>query len=128
MNKTALKKIIRQGESETVEFKSSFDIAAIETLVAFANVGGGVVLVGVADSGKIVGVQRAKPPRRPLRKMKTQDQILELLRENPRLTRSEIAQLLGKTSNTIKEHLATLKSENRLERIESDRDGYWKVK
>ena len=34
MNKTALKKIIRQGESETVEFKSSFDIAAIETLVA----------------------------------------------------------------------------------------------
>jgi predicted HTH transcriptional regulator len=39
-----------------------------------------------------------------------------------------MAQLLGKSQNTIKDHLAALKSENRVERIGSDRDGYWRVK
>jgi predicted HTH transcriptional regulator len=39
-----------------------------------------------------------------------------------------MAQLLGKSQNTIKEHLAVLKSEKRVERIGSDREGYWRVK
>ena len=60
-------------------------------------------------------------------KTTTKDQILDILRENPNLTRSEMAQLLGKSQNTIKDHLAKLKSENRVERIGSDRDGYWRV-
>ncbi|OIP31829.1 MAG: hypothetical protein AUK23_05825 [Deltaproteobacteria bacterium CG2_30_43_15] len=38
-----LKKIIRTGESETVEFKESFNDAVIETLSAFANASGGTV-------------------------------------------------------------------------------------
>ncbi len=54
--------------------------------------------------------------------------ILELVYENPNLTRNEMAQLPGNSSTTIKKHLATRKSENRLERIGSDRDGHWKVK
>jgi ATP-dependent DNA helicase RecG len=61
-------------------------------------------------------------------KKSTKDQILDILRENQNLTRSEMAQLLGKSPNTIKDHLAALKSENRVERIGSDRDGYWRVK
>ena len=32
------------------------------------------------------------------------------------------------TGNAIKDHLAALKSENRVERIGSDRDGYRRVK
>jgi len=57
MNKETILDLIKKGESETVEFKSSLDQAAIETLAAFANTKGGYVFVGVADSGKIVGVQ-----------------------------------------------------------------------
>jgi predicted HTH transcriptional regulator len=38
-------------ESQTVEFKKSFNEDVIETLVAFANTKGGRVLIGVADSG-----------------------------------------------------------------------------
>ena len=34
-------------ESETIEFKSSFNEATIETLVAFANTQGGTVFIGV---------------------------------------------------------------------------------
>lgn len=48
--------LISTGENETCEFKSSFNTETIETLVAFANTKGGSVLVGVSDSGKLIGV------------------------------------------------------------------------
>jgi ATP-dependent DNA helicase RecG len=43
--------LINSGESQTLEFKSSFDKACIESLVALANAHGGSVLVGVSDAG-----------------------------------------------------------------------------
>jgi predicted HTH transcriptional regulator len=53
-----LTQLIAQGESETLEFKlriiSSEKIA--QTFVAFANTGGGVLLIGVKDNGKILGI------------------------------------------------------------------------
>ena len=52
--------LIDSGESQTLEFKSSFDKACIETLVAFANAQGGSVLVGVSDAGVLSGVTLGK--------------------------------------------------------------------
>ena len=52
--------LIEHGEDSTVEFKRddlSPDGLARE-IVAFSNLEGGVILLGVADDGKIVGVQR----------------------------------------------------------------------
>jgi ATP-dependent DNA helicase RecG len=37
------------NESETVEFKQSFQAEVIETLVAFANAKGGSVYIGLQD-------------------------------------------------------------------------------
>ena len=48
-----IQSVIQAGESERVEFKKIFDKEAIETLVAFANHKGGMVLVGVEDSGRV---------------------------------------------------------------------------
>jgi len=48
------------GESQTLEFKSSFDKETVETLVAFANANGGMVLIGVADDGAVKGVTLGK--------------------------------------------------------------------
>ena len=39
----ALQALIAAGESQTLEFKTSFDKASIETLVAFANAQGGTL-------------------------------------------------------------------------------------
>lgn len=44
-------------ENLTTEFKTSFNVAVIETLVAFANTKGGSVYIGIQDNGKITGVQ-----------------------------------------------------------------------
>ena len=58
MTRNQLDELIEQGEHTRLEFKrqlsSSHRIA--RTLAAFANTSGGTLLVGVNDSGKIVGV------------------------------------------------------------------------
>ena len=50
--------LLLSGESQTLEFKSGFDKATVESLVAFANAQGGTVLVGISDAGKVLGVRR----------------------------------------------------------------------
>ncbi len=70
-----LKSLIAQGESETLEFKTSTAQirAAFETLCAFLNGKGGAVLIGVKDNGETVGQDVADPTRqeiaRELRKL-----------------------------------------------------------
>lgn len=55
-----LETLIRQGESETVEFKETFDADATEAVAAFANTRGGTLLVGVRDDGTIRGITLGK--------------------------------------------------------------------
>ena len=59
MNKNG-QHIIHQGESETLEYKTSFSDEVIISLVAFANAKGGAVCIGVADDGEIKGVAVGK--------------------------------------------------------------------
>lgn len=51
MTEQALKDFIAKGEGVDLEFKSSFNDGVIETLSAFANAKGGIVLVGIDDHG-----------------------------------------------------------------------------
>ena len=53
-------KLIRQGESQRVEFKTSFQKEVAESVVAFANAKGGKIFIGVSDDGSINGVQIGK--------------------------------------------------------------------
>jgi len=48
--------MIKTGENEALEFKSSFNTEVIETLVAFANAGGGKVVVGINQKNEPTGV------------------------------------------------------------------------
>ncbi len=63
--------LIKNGESETLEFKSTLRInlhtkqpdkkvehAVIKTIVAFLNSDGGTLLVGVSDKGGILGIEK----------------------------------------------------------------------
>jgi ATP-dependent DNA helicase RecG len=57
MNLRDLKKIVKHGESDIVEFKASTGQLnrAVETLCAFLNKNGGMLLLGITDDGEIVG-------------------------------------------------------------------------
>jgi len=52
---TDLMELINQDESETLEFKESYDHETVETAGAFANTRGGLILVGVRSRDVIVG-------------------------------------------------------------------------
>jgi ATP-dependent DNA helicase RecG len=62
MTKTDLLELIKNGENSGVEFKrDTIDNRALaKELVAFTNLQGGKVLLGVADDGAIVGTTREK--------------------------------------------------------------------
>src|SRR5690606_4554516 len=63
--------LIQQGESSTLEFKSSFEWdmkqdmhvpqlsqVCVKTVAAFLNTNGGTLLVGVADDAAVIGLER----------------------------------------------------------------------
>ena len=54
-----LNTLVKQGESHYLEFKKSTTQlkAAVETLCAFLNSKGGIILIGVKDNGQILGQQ-----------------------------------------------------------------------
>ncbi len=58
--------ILKQGESETVEFKESFRDDALDTISAFANTRGGTLVIGVNDQGHPVGITVGKATLREM--------------------------------------------------------------
>ena len=57
----------------------------------------------------------------------TEDKILDYLKENPKTTIKQLAQMLNLTSRAIEKQIANLKKENRLLRVGSARKGHWEV-
>jgi len=55
-----LQELVGSGESETLEYKEKFDERTLETVVAFANTKGGIVLIGISDNGTVKGIQLGK--------------------------------------------------------------------
>ena len=54
--------IIRQGENSAIEFKSE-DVKHLniaKEIIAFANMNGGIILIGVEDNGDISGIKQQK--------------------------------------------------------------------
>ena len=70
VDETALKKLVADGESNQVEFKSTMrwnlhakkpgkeiELAWLKSVVAYLNTSGGFLLIGVADDGEILGLE-----------------------------------------------------------------------
>lgn len=54
-------------------------------------------------------------------------ELLELLKENPGYTYSDLADRLSVSRKTVSDRIKKLKEKNRIERIGSDTKGYWKI-
>jgi ATP-dependent DNA helicase RecG len=57
INTLELYNLIALGEGNRLEYKSTFQKEATETLAAFANTHGGAALIGVSDHGRIKGIE-----------------------------------------------------------------------
>ncbi|MCD6221372.1 putative DNA binding domain-containing protein [bacterium] len=55
-----IEQLIKQEESEKLEFKENFDKETIETVGAFSNTRGGIILIGVSDKGACKGINVGK--------------------------------------------------------------------
>ncbi len=59
---------------------------------------------------------------------KTAQKILELIRENPYITRKELAHEIGDiTEDGVKYHLAKLKEKGKIKRVGPDKGGHWEI-
>jgi len=58
---------------------------------------------------------------------KTIDTILQLIKENPSITRKVLAETVGISPSAIQKHINLLKNEGIIIRNGSDRDGYWEI-
>ncbi|MBQ5320947.1 MAG: Fic family protein [Oscillospiraceae bacterium] len=54
-------------------------------------------------------------------------QVLNLLKENGKLTQKNIGELIGKSDRTVKRITASLEEKKYIERVNGKRFGYWKV-
>ena len=57
----------------------------------------------------------------------TQRRILDILRENPKMSRRELSIVIGVSEDAIKKQLAKLKEGGLIERVGADYGGHWKV-
>ncbi len=55
-------------------------------------------------------------------------EVLELLDEDPGYTTTQLAEKMSVTRKTISEYIKSLKEKDIIERIGSDRKGYWRIK
>jgi ATP-dependent DNA helicase RecG len=59
--------------------------------------------------------------------VKTADKIMKFIKNNPRITIAELAKNLKISTRAVEKHIAQLKSSGLIERIGSDKAGYWEV-
>jgi predicted HTH transcriptional regulator len=77
---------------------------------------------GAADTGKRGEVKTALQTTQ-----KTTQKIIALIRQNPEITRQELAMELEITDSGIKYHLKKMQDKGLLHRAGPDKGGYWEV-
>ena len=62
MNLSQIRKLVKRGETETVEFKTKVNHPdkIVKEIVAFANTRGGQLFIGISDAGEILGLPAAE--------------------------------------------------------------------
>ena len=59
--------------------------------------------------------------------IKSSQKILDLIKQNPYITTTEIAETLGISRRAITKQIANLKENNQIRRIGPDKGGHWEI-
>ena len=89
----------------------------------------------VFQFGKFFAVTLFRPTQEELGKMagetttqKTTQKILELIKQDSKISKRELAEKIGITEDGIKFSLNQLKKQKKIKRIGPDKGGHWEVK
>ena len=63
----------------------------------------------------------------PAKTQSVEEQVLCALRDDPSLSRGDLAKRINKSVRTVQRVLEVLKDKNKIERVGPDRNGFWKV-
>ncbi|MFA5576137.1 MAG: RNA-binding domain-containing protein [Tissierellaceae bacterium] len=77
---------------------------------------------------KIISLEKGKKPDANIKISSQAEITFEYLKVNPGYTREELSQLMSKHIRTIQRYLNELVRHGYIERIGSDKTGYWKIK
>ena len=55
------------------------------------------------------------------------EKIIDIITQMPTITVKELSKMLSVTERTIYRQIEILKTENKIERVGSDKTGYWKI-
>jgi ATP-dependent DNA helicase RecG len=58
---------------------------------------------------------------------KSSQKIVDIMKNNLKVTIAELAEEIGISERAIKKHIAALKKKDIIRRIGSDRGGYWEI-
>ena len=130
---------IEQIRKERVSKRRNEVIAAMFHEVHFVEKWGrGISLIlskePTADFKEVAGMFITTFKRREVEKtsekttQKTTQKVLELIRQNPSITRRELAERIGISEDGIKFNLNQLKQKGLLKRVGPDKGGYWEAK
>ncbi len=73
-------------------------------------------------------VHQNSPKSSPKDVNQTQQKIIDMILNNPKITQAVMAEELGVTSRAVKKSIRELGEQGILEHVGSARSGYWKVK
>jgi len=143
-------KLLKNGESETVEFKAQLNKEAIVSLAVLANTKGGKVIseypgvsYSISETGDFFKVEMRhtptkttiKPPLETPLKTEIQDVYLAELEDeifmqiqiDSHIAFENIAANLSISRNTVKEYDDKLKNKRVLRRVGGRRGGHWEI-
>jgi predicted HTH transcriptional regulator len=70
---------------------------------------------------------KSSPISSPISSPKTEDKILQQLRENPQCSTQQLGDVLGISKRAVLKQIEKLKQQGRLARIGSSKGGHWQV-
>ena len=63
----------------------------------------------------------------PIGSLKSSQKIINLIRENNKITIKEISNIIDISERAVKKHIYYLKEKNEIRRVGSNRGGHWKI-
>ncbi len=109
-----------------LKIRKGFEDAGIKAPL-FEEDCGGVRVTLFRKIEDVTGTKDKSKKSLTVKKEKTRDKVLNLIKENPSITQQEIMDKLSLSRSAIEYQIRQLKASKKIERVGGDNGGYWKV-